>query len=137
LFVSAQDFMSNLKPDAKADGLILYSLPNSEDDYRQLEQLASSSLVRDNSCILVAIPKDLRHLKAAVSELEILTWIEKNTPELSGDPVATRELRSRRSVAEARVSEEVARLFSPGLKIDHETVWYHCGLPQRLAAVRA
>lgn len=135
-FVGAQDFISNLHPDGHADGLILYCLPNSEGEYSQLIQLASGSLVRENPQVLVAIPDDLRHLKAAVEELEALNWIEKNTSELNGDPVARRELRGRKTVAESRVSDEVSRLFLPGLNNGH-TVWYHRGLPQPLSAARS
>jgi hypothetical protein len=90
--------------------------------------LAQSSTVRDREDIVVAIPKAIGPLKDAVCELEVLRWIERNTPELNGDPTARRELNSRVMIAEERVIKEMADLSDPRASTGQHTQWFYRGL---------
>ena len=135
-FVSCVDFWSSLSPREGADGLILYTLPNSGADYRQLVELASSSAVRERADVIVAIPRDIEQLLDSVRELDVLNWISNNTPELAGDAVGRRELRSRKALAEVRVTQELNNLFSPDSPMAKGTSWYHRGIQHEISGSR-
>ena len=136
-FAGVDEFWSNVAPSDGADGLIVYCLPQSEAEYDQLKELASSSPVRDRPDILVAIPRDIEQLKDCARDLEILNWISNNTPELAGDAVSRRELHSRKALAEIRLTEEVSNLFSPESPIAKKTRWYHRGIEQSVTNTRS
>ena len=136
-FANCDEFWSSLVASPDADGLILYALPNNDADYRQLTELACSSAVRDRPDVLVAIPRDTEQLKDSVRELELLNWITSNTPELAGDAVGRRELRSRKALAEIRVTEEIGSLFSPDSSVAGKTIWYHRGIQRHVSGSRS
>lgn len=127
-FVGVQNFWNSLDRKDGPDGLILFGIPDSADDVDQLVSLAQSSTARDREDIIVAIPKVVGPLKDAVCELEVLRWIERNTPELNGDPTARRELNSRVRIAEERVIREMADLSDPRALTGQHTQWFHRGL---------
>jgi len=135
-FATCEEFWSSLTRSADADGLILYALPNDEADHRQLTELACASAVRERPDVVVAIPKDIEQLRDAVRELEVLNWISSNTPELAGDAVGRRELRSRKTIAETRVATEITNLFSPDSAVAAKTAWYHRGIIQQVKGAR-
>ena len=135
-FANCEEFWSSLVASRDADGLILYALPNNDADYRQLTELACSSVVRERPDVLVAIPRDTEQLKDSVRELEVLNWITSNTPELAGDAVGRRELRSRKALAEIRVTEEISNLFSPDSSVAAKTIWYHRGIQRHVSGSR-
>ena len=136
-FVNYEEFWSSISPSEGSDGLILYCLPNNDTDYRQLMEVAASSAVRDRLDVLIAIPRDIEQLKEAVRELEVLNWISSNSPELAGDAVGRRELRSRKALAEIRVAEEVNNLFAPDSPVARKTTWYHRGIQQGVFGSRS
>src|SRR5262249_3513683 len=96
----------------------------------------AQSIARDRIEVLVAIPHEVQSLREAVRELELLRWVELNTPELGGDSVARRELRARHAAAESRVGTTLQQLFSPS-EIGDGAAWYHCGIPKRVGWVRS
>lgn len=120
-----------------ADGLLLYILPNSAADAERAIQLATSSELRDHRNVLIAVPKDTEALAEAAHELELIRWVERNTPELQGDVVARRELRARGLVAEEHVAREVRYLFSPVEGAAQRTQWFRCGIPLHLTSARS
>ncbi|MEK7994346.1 MAG: hypothetical protein AAB403_11135 [Planctomycetota bacterium] len=136
-FTDVAGFSKTLEPDGDADGSLVYGLPNSRGDVEELVGLARSSAVRDRIDVLVAIPREVEGLREAARQLELLLWVAENTPELQGDGVARRELRSRTVVAEARVAREIRALFSPGELTARNTEWYHRGLPRPISSVRS
>jgi hypothetical protein len=136
-FVNYDEFWSSLAPSEGSDGLILYCLPNSDADYRQLMEFTSSSAVRERLDVLIAIPRDIEQLKEAVRDLEVLNWISSNTPELAGDAVGRRELRSRKALAEIRVADEINNLFAPDSPVARKTNWYHRGIQQPVLGSRS
>ena len=136
-FANCEEFWSSLTRSSDADGLILYALPNSAADHQQLTELACGSAVRERPDVLVAIPRDIEQLRDVVRELEVLNWISSNTPELAGDAVGRRELRSRKTLSEIRVGEEINNLFSPDSSVSGKTVWFHRGMCQQVTGSRS
>jgi len=131
-FAGVAEFSKAVEPDPDADGLLIYCLPTTQAEFEQLVELAKTSGVRDRSDILVAIPREVDALREAVRELGLLRWVETNTAELKGDPVARRELRARLAAAEEQVSREIQSLFSPGDAAGLNTLWFHRGIPQAI-----
>lgn len=129
-FADSTEFSKVVVPDLNADGIVLYCLPNSPCELQDLKVLAESSAVRERSDVVVAIPRDVEPLREAVRELELLHWVESNTPELSGDAVARREIRARIAFAEECVRRQIRSLFSPDELSARRTTWFHRGIPQ-------
>ena len=98
-----------------ADGLVLYALPTNELEAEQLTEKVIEGLVADREEILIAIPQSISSLRDAVLELWCLGWVEENTPELTGDATARRELWARRTETEREVSEQLTALFGGNL----------------------
>ena len=134
-----------------ADGLVLYALPTSELEAKQLVEKATEASVADREDVLIAIPQSIGSLHEAVLELWCLDWVEENTLELVGDATARRELRARRTEAEREVSEQLTALFggniaSPQVQVGFASdsrdnakncLWYHSGKPTPIASRRA
>ena len=132
-----------------ADGLVLYALPTSELEAEQLVEKATEVLVADREGVLIAIPQSIDSLRDAVLELWCLEWVEENTPELTGDATARRELWARRTEAEQEVSEQLTSLFGGNLAAPQavsmltpkgntgDCLWYHRGKPIQICSRRA
>ena len=130
------------------DGLVLYALPTSNFEAKQLVKKATKASVRARKEVLIAIPQSIGILRDAVLELWCLGWVEENTPELTGDATASRELWARRAEAEQEVSEQLTALFGgnmaspqidlvPTRKGDTGSCsWYHNGQLQQIASRR-
>ena len=128
-FADLAEFSKSLEVPSDADGLIVYCLPASRCEVEQFTELASNSPARDHPEILLAIPRETAALREAVYELELLRWVEIHTPELQGDLVARREVRARTANAERNVARELEHLFSPTLRSEQNTTWFHRGVP--------
>jgi hypothetical protein len=135
-FADAATFSRHLSPSADADGILIYCLPATKAESRDLAALAAGTEVRDRQDVLIAIPSESLSLRDAVRQLELLRWVQNNTPELQTDAVARRELRSMLSIAERTVTAEVQRLFAPGEGKNQGTQWYHHGIPLKVLDVR-
>ena len=132
-----------------ADGLVLYALPTSELEAEQLTEKATETSVADREDVLIAIPQSIDSLRGAVLELWCLEWVEENTPELTGDATARRELWARRGEAEQEVSEQLTSLFGGNLAAPQavsmltpkgntgDCLWYHRGKPIQIGSRRA
>ncbi len=134
-FADVHNFGEALQPSADADGLLLYCLPGSRDEYEELKELAASA-ARDRVDVLVALPTDVRTLRESVHDLQCLRWVEVNTPELGNDTVARRELRARIGAAQARVASTLQHLFS-ATELGNGAAWYHCGLRKPIGSMRS
>jgi hypothetical protein len=133
-FADVATFSRMLDTDDDADGIVLYALPNGPDERQELVRLAMNSEARERVNILVAVPKSVDALAASFRELELLKWVEANTPALGTDPVARRELKSRLQAAEATLEGEIGQLFSPAAS--SATTWYHRGIERRITSSR-
>jgi hypothetical protein len=136
-FCDCTEFSKALEPNDEADGILLYCLPDSRDDIYRFRELAQSSPVRERVDVLVAVPGEVDALREIVKEFDCLRWIEQNTPELQGDAVARRELRSRIAVVEERVAKEIRSLFSPSEATARQTEWFHCGIRKSIGSSRS
>jgi hypothetical protein len=136
-FADLPEFSRSFEPDSDADGLVIYCLPATPPEVEQLTELAQSSWVRERPDVVIAIPREIERLREAVRELELLRWVEHNTPELRGDEVARRELHALVTVAEERVAREVRSLFSPGEAAARMTTWFHRGILQSIDTTRS
>jgi hypothetical protein len=135
-FADAGSFSRHLSPSTDADGILVYCLPASKAESRDLIALAEGSDICERTDLLVAIPKESLPLRDAVRQLELLRVVQNNTPELQTDAVARRELRSMLSIAERTVTAEVQRLFAPGESRIHGTQWFHRGLRLKVLDAR-
>ncbi|WP_263408829.1 hypothetical protein [Terriglobus tenax] len=135
-FADVATYGKSLTVDPGADGLLLYCLPQGINERATLIDLASEGLAKDRPEILVAVPSEVSALSEAVRELEALRYVQLHTRELEADGVARRELRARISIAEARVSLEVQRLFAPEEQTAKNTTWLHRGFRQPVPTSR-
>ncbi len=149
-YTDLEGFDTDLLPSDDTDGLVLYALPASELEAKQLVKKATKVSVADREDVLIAIPQSTGFLRDAVLELWCLGWVEENTPELAGDATARRELWARRTEAEREVSEQLTSLFSGNIASPQEKIgstpngkgdtggcsWYHNGQPTPITSRR-
>ena len=150
-YTDLEGFDADLQmPSDDTDGLVLYTLPASELEAKQLVKKATEASVADREDVLIAIPQSIGFLRDVVLELWCLDWVEENTPELAGDATARRELWARRTEAEREVSEQLTSLFSGNIASPQEKIgstpngkgdtggcsWYHNGQPTPITSRR-
>jgi len=133
--VDATSFARNIEPDPEADGLLLYAVPADKADREEIIRQATSALVRTRRDVLIAVPEETELLRASFRQLELLKWVQTNTPELHGDGVARREIQARARILEENLESDVHRLFA--FRPDQRTLWYHCGLAKSLNSQKA
>lgn len=129
-FADVSTFSKVLARDDEADGVMIYAIPATPSEYDELVRLAIGSEARERGDVLVAVPRNVEALTAGFRELELLQWVEANTPALQADLVARKELRVRLQAAEKVVDAEIAQLFSPAKS--SRTTWYHLGIEERI-----
>jgi hypothetical protein len=135
-FADSGTFSKQLVPATEADGILVYCVPLSKAEAKELSEMATGSEVRERLDVLVAVPDECHALRDAVRQLEHLRWVQHNTPELQSDAVARRELRSMLALAEQTASAEVQRLFAPGQAKKQTTRWFHRGMQLRMLDAR-
>ena len=123
------------EPLDNADGLVIYTLPASENEVHQLVEKASGEDATDCKEVLIAIPNSTRFLHDAVTELACLQWIQENTPELEGDLVARRELSIRWIEAEQNVNDQLTTIFAG--ESHTPCRWFHKGQHVTINSQRA
>ena len=150
-YTDLEGFDADLQiPFNEADGLVLYALPTSEFEAKQLRKKATEVSVRDRKEVLIAIPQSISFLRDAVLELWCLQWVEDNTPQLADDATARRELWARHGEAEREVSAQLTSLFGGTIafpQVGGDPVrndkgntggylWYHKGRKIQIASRR-
>lgn len=133
-FADVANFGRALERDDDPDGIVVYALADGLAEREELTKLATSSEARDRVDVLIAIPKSVEGLVAGFRHLELLKWVEENTPALQSDAVARKELRARLQSATAAVEAEINRLFAPAESL--ATRWYHRGIRQAIDSPR-
>lgn len=133
-FADVATFGRALERDDDADGIVVYALPNRAAEHEELNRLATSSEARDRVDVVIAVPKSVDSLVACFRDLELLKWVEENTPTLQSDAVARKELRARLQTAIATVDAEINRLFAP--TESPATEWFHRGIEQGINSAR-
>lgn len=99
-------------PTGEADGRLLYVLVDSISQEAELEALLISDECQVDELTVVVPLRVPVALHGAALELERLRWVEVHTPELSGDLVAQRELRSRLHETERILKRELEYAMS-------------------------
>jgi hypothetical protein len=135
-FADLSTFPKQLAPASEADGILIYCVPSSKAEAKELAELAAGSEVRERIDVLIAVPDECHALRDAVRQLEHLRWVQHNTPELQSDAVARRELRSMLTLAEQTATAEVQRLFAPGQARKSATRWFHHGMQLQMLDAR-
>ena len=125
-YTNFENFDANLtEPHNDADGLLLYALPASEYEAKQLREKVKKSEVAEKEKVLIAIPDSIGGLQETVFEIAKLHWIQQNTPGLQNDRVARRELSSRITEAETDVERQLKAIFSGDS--ENACVWFYKG----------
>ncbi len=129
-YTNLENFEADLsEPFEDADGLILYTLPATQEQVDQFIEKACGMDSVAHAAVLVAIPRSIESLQEVVFELACLHWVAENTPELEGDAVARRELLLRQMEAERAVSGQLTEIFKGDKDRDKTCLWYHKGKP--------
>lgn len=98
----------------ESDGEVWLVLPSSKHE----ADAAARALVEPREVgtrsrpLVVLVPENVEVLYAYGRELVALEWIERNTPELQGDAVGRRELKSRLTEVKSLLRREVSELVS-------------------------
>ena len=129
VFADARDLAQSVEKSYEGDGVVLYLIPESESDRANaVDLIRTSPVIRERSDVVIAIPQSIDAVAEVLRELELLTWVQNNTPELQGDAVGRKELRSRIATAEQQLRAELDLVFSPSTSVSN-TRWYHRGMP--------
>lgn len=91
------------EPLGNADGLILYTIPLSDDELKAFSDRATDSKMERYPQVAIAIPQETMGLREAIFEVACLRWVRDKTPELEGDRTARNELQARLAKADATV----------------------------------
>jgi hypothetical protein len=122
-------------PHTRADGRIVYVLPEHDSDIKALAQ----SLLDANTdaMTLVALPDGVASLREVVRELACLEWVRTNASELAGDAVARREVDEQYADLSSYVQRRLADLLVTGNDGRNPCRWIHGGTSFRLENERA
>lgn len=94
----------DVKPGAA--GIVFIALPASPSEIEIFKAWAASDSVKSRHQVVIGILERSTRLSDLAQELRALHWVNGNTPELGGDPVARRELRSRLAAVESLIQAE-------------------------------
>jgi len=116
---------ASLQPKTGAAGIALLALPANQAEVVEFQQWAASPEVCTQRNVVIGIAEHSIRLADLALELRALNWVAENTPELTNDPVARRELRARISGVEALISKELdASLKLHRLADAQGCLWY-------------
>ncbi len=109
---------------ATADGKILYILTRRLQEREGLIKLAvalTSQEAPEYRLRILAFPRPVVGLEAALEEVEAWVWINEHVPALQGDPVARQEVRARIQYAQERLEDIVGQVIGlRGYPVDPE-----------------
>jgi hypothetical protein len=114
--------------DESADGSIVISLCETEEERRKALDLAGSDVLRQRPEVVLAVPKALNNLRGLVQEAQRWQWVRENLPELNNDTYALQEV-SRQIAASRQALERGVQSYT-GLHYSfHETGlrWFRQG----------
>lgn len=118
-----------LRPGPGASGLLLICLPKNYVDAEAFARWAAEPPRGTRADIVLCIAERIGRLAELVSELRCLQWVKENTPELRDDPVARREVRTRASMLETLIRNELELTLSTNrLTNPAGSRWFHRGM---------
>lgn len=95
-----------------ADGRVVYVIPGNGETWASVaEQVRAVTATDERLLRLFAVPKSFADIEHALEDVECWGWLLENAPELRGDRVARREIRSRHSVAMELLERSAGQLF--------------------------
>ena len=95
-----------------ADGRVVYVIPSDGETWAPVAEQVRVVTAGDERLLrLLAVPKSFVDIERALADVECWGWVLENTPELRGDRVARREVRSRHSVAMELLERLAGQLF--------------------------
>jgi hypothetical protein len=119
----------------QGDGAMLLCLATDAEQLAGVKRIATEFLSTHPEIVLgVSLETDALH-EAAVA-VDCLLWVQKETPELAHDRVATREIRERLVEATQAFREEWDRLLRPQGIANEGGGWYHEGEPVSVSSHR-
>lgn len=119
---------ASLKTKPGASGVVLLALPSNQAEVGMFREWASSALVSEQQNVVIGVAGRSIRLADLAQELRALNWVSENTPELSADPVARRELRARIAGVESLINAELdANLKLHRLSDAKSCEWYWQG----------
>jgi hypothetical protein len=123
------------KPHKRADGRIVYVLPEHDGDTERL--LSSLQEAVDDPLTLVAVPDGVAALREVVRELACLEWVREHAEELQGDEVARREVDQQLADLSGYVEQRLATLLVADADGHNPCTWIYRGEVFRLKNERA
>ena len=118
------DLSGDLSRPSNADGLLLLCLAPEADSFQAAEDTARASLV-DRPDVVVCVARETDALRDAAGQVESLLRVQEETPELTTDGVARREVEARLVEATAVLQAEWDALLRPS----GDTLWLWQGAP--------
>ena len=126
--------LEDIQPDlsqqlVESDGLILYVLPQSQFEREKIEEIISDSVNIEYTRVVVALPKSIAQLKELVVKMTRLEWVKNNTPELSNDATARRELSAISTSTRRDLDDQLASVFGSDFSFATGTScdWFYRG----------
>ena len=111
-----------------AAGVVFLALPANPSEVDIFQSWASSDKISEQKHIIIGIAERSSSLADLAQELRALHWVSENTPELGGDPVARRELRTRIAGIETLIQAELdANMKLHRLIEAHACSWFWKG----------
>ena len=124
------DLNGDLSRPADADGLLLLCLAPDAESFTAAEDTVRTRL-SSRPEVVVCLARESDALREAAGQVESLLRVSEETPELSMDTVARREVDERMLEATSVLQAEWDMLLRPNREID--TVWLWQGEPRNLA----
>lgn len=109
--VTLSEALGNLEAGAEADGRIIFFLTHDHAVRDRLIKKSEEITSQDSPLTLLAFPRPLEGLEAAIIQVETWRSIEPNTPELAGDKAAKTELEANLRAAQEHLEAIAGRVF--------------------------
>ena len=106
-----EDVTRALVEPTEADGRIVYAIPGPKDKIGDVIDRVSGPTTAGKLRI-VAVPRAVKGIEAALREAECWSWVSRNVPELEGDRAARREVQARHLAASQALEHLAGRLFA-------------------------
>ncbi len=135
VYASEQDWRSHAEaPHDKADGRIVYVLPESDDPADVIEAVRAG--LHDPMTFL-AIPDGIASLRESVRDLARLDWVRSHADALKGDAAARREVGEQRAALASEVTRRLNRLLVVDAEGRNPCTWVRRGEMFRITGERA
>lgn len=124
LVSTTNEQLAEVVANSRLDGMVIYALPNTNDELRRVHQWASSV---SEPRVLISIPKESLGLGYLLLDLAALKKVGTDWQELKDDPVAIKELSARVEATEDMIDQTLSTVTEPGRQ---GADWYWRGTRQ-------